>query len=196
MDAITNLLTRNSPRELTTPIPSKDEMHEIYQAALRAPDHAWLRPSRFIEVTGAGLDKLSKIFIEFAANELKDVTPLQMEKYQAAPFRAPMIIILATQISEHPKVPKVEQMLSTAAAAENILLGIACKKLCWNLENWKIRINKKIAMYLNLPSDHEIVGYLYVGTPRVPVKKYQSLMSANLLLAGINKYIFFLNFSQ
>ena len=80
MDAITNLLTRNSPRELTTPIPSKDEMHEIYQAALRAPDHAWLRPSRFIEVTGAGLDKLSKIFTEFAVNELKDVTPLQMEK--------------------------------------------------------------------------------------------------------------------
>ena len=77
---MTNLLTRNSPRELTTPFPSKDEMHEIYEAALRAPDHAWLRPSRFIEVTGAGLDKLSNIFIEFAKNELKDVTPLQMEK--------------------------------------------------------------------------------------------------------------------
>ena len=59
MDAITNLLTRNSPRELTAPIPSKDEMHEIYQAALRAPDHAWLRPSRFIEVTGKGLEKLN-----------------------------------------------------------------------------------------------------------------------------------------
>ncbi len=80
MDAITNLLTRNSPRELTTPIPSKDEMHEIYQAALRAPDHAWLRPSRFIEVTGKGLEKLSEIFIKFASNELKDVTPLQMGK--------------------------------------------------------------------------------------------------------------------
>ena len=47
---MTNLLTRNSPRELTTPFPSRDEMQEIYQAALRAPDHAWLRPTRFIEV--------------------------------------------------------------------------------------------------------------------------------------------------
>ena len=67
---MTNLLTRNSPRELTTPIPSKDEMNEIYQAALRAPDHAWLRPSRFIEVTGAGLDKLSKIFVKFARTQV------------------------------------------------------------------------------------------------------------------------------
>ena len=58
MDAITNLISRNSPRELTTPIPSKNQMDTVYQAALRAPDHAWLRPSRFIEVTGKGLDKL------------------------------------------------------------------------------------------------------------------------------------------
>ena len=52
MDAITNLISRNSPRELTTPMPSKNQMDKVYQAALRAPDHAWLRPSRFIEVTG------------------------------------------------------------------------------------------------------------------------------------------------
>jgi nitroreductase len=144
MDAMTNLLTRNSPRELTTPIPSKEEMHEIYQAALRAPDHAWLRPSRFIEVTGAGLDKLSKIFIEFASNELKDVSQLQMEKYQSAPFRAPMIIILTTQI---------------------ILLALHAKNYAGIWRTGKFAFNKKIAEYLNLTSDHEVIGYLYVGTP-------------------------------
>ena len=50
MDAIENLLTRNSVSKLTEPYPSRDEMKLIYKAALRAPDHAWLRPSRFIEV--------------------------------------------------------------------------------------------------------------------------------------------------
>jgi len=89
MDAMTNLLTRNSPRELTTPFPSRDEMQEIYQAALRAPDHAWLRPTRFIEVTGKGLEKLSKVFTKFATNEFEDLTPLQMEKYQSAPSEHP-----------------------------------------------------------------------------------------------------------
>ena len=175
MDAMTNLLTRNSPRELTTPIPSKDEMHEIYQAALRAPDHAWLRPSRFIEVTGAGLDKLSKIFVEFAKNELKDVTPFQMDKYQSAPFRAPMIIILTTQISEHPKVPKVEQMLSTATAAENILLALHAKNYAGIWRTGKFALNKKIAEYLDLTSDHEVIGYLYVGTSTGDNKKIPKL---------------------
>ena len=175
MDAIRNLLTRNSPRELTTPIPSKDEMHEIYQAALRAPDHAWLRPSRFIEVTGKGLEKLSKIFIKFASNELKDVTPLQMEKYQSAPFRAPMVIILTTKITDHPKVPKVEQMLSTATAAENILLALHAKNYAGIWRTGKFAFNCKIAEYLNLTSDHEVIGYLYVGTATGTNKKIPEL---------------------
>tara|TARA_B100001113_G_scaffold26076_1_gene18962 strand:- start:142 stop:702 length:561 start_codon:yes stop_codon:yes gene_type:complete len=181
MDAMTNLLTRNSPRELTTPIPSKDEMNEIYQAALRAPDHAWLRPSRFIEVTDAGLDKLSKIFVKFAKNELEDVTPFQMDKYQSAPFRAPMIIILTTLISEHPKVPKVEQMLSTAAAAENILLALHAKNYAGIWRTGKFAFNKKIAEYLDLTSDHEVIGYLYVGTPTGTSKKIPELDVENFV---------------
>ena len=76
MDAITNLISRNSPRELTTPIPSKNQMDTVYQAALRAPDHAWLRPSRFIEVTGKGLDKLSDLFSEYSMKDIEDVTCL------------------------------------------------------------------------------------------------------------------------
>lgn len=175
MDAMTNLLTRNSPRELTTPIPSKDEMCEIYQAALRAPDHAWLRPSRFIEVTGEGLNKLSEIFTEFASRELQDVTPLQMEKYQSAPFRAPMIIILTTKITKHPKVPKVEQMLSTATAAENILLALHAKNYAGIWRTGKFAFNKKIAKYLNLTTDYEVIGYLYVGTPVGTNKKIPEL---------------------
>ena len=181
MDAITNLLTRNSPRELITPIPTKDEMHEIYQAALRAPDHAWLRPSRFIEVTGNGLDKLSKVFVEFASKEFKNLTPLQMEKYESAPFRAPMIIILVTQITDHPKVPKVEQMLSTATAAQNILLALHAKNYAGIWRTGKFAFNKKIAEYLNLTSDHEVIGYLYVGTPTGTNKKIPQL--------DVNKFV-------
>ena len=57
-----NILSRNSPRELSKPIPSAEEMEQVYQAALRAPDHAWQRPSRFIEVKGEGIKKLSSVF--------------------------------------------------------------------------------------------------------------------------------------
>ena len=70
-EALNNILNRNSPRELSEPHPSKKEMELIYQAALRAPDHAWQRPSRFIQVTGKGLEKLSSIFVDFAKDNMR-----------------------------------------------------------------------------------------------------------------------------
>ena len=69
-DALQNILLRNSPRELSEPIPSSEEMELVYKAALRAPDHAWKRTSRFIEVTGDGLKKLSSIFKKFALENI------------------------------------------------------------------------------------------------------------------------------
>ena len=67
MDALDNILNRVSARTLSNPIPSKDEMETVYKAALRAPDHAWLRTSSFIEVKEDGLDKLSDIFFNFGS---------------------------------------------------------------------------------------------------------------------------------
>ena len=71
MKAIDNILTRVSPIELTLPYPSDEQMEIVYKAALRAPDHAWLRPSRFIQVTGDGIARLSNIFFDYAKKILK-----------------------------------------------------------------------------------------------------------------------------
>ena len=78
-----NILNRVSARSLKSPHPSKEEMDIVYKAALRAPDHAWLRPSSFIEVSGKGLDKLSNIFFEFA-NTVPDIKDEIKEKYKNA----------------------------------------------------------------------------------------------------------------
>ena len=123
MEALNNILNRVSARELSSPHPNADEMELIYKAALRAPDHAWLRPSTFIEVKDEALDRLSKIFVKYGES-LPDISDEILKKYQNAPYRAPMVIVLITNIKEHPKVPALEQMLSTATAAQNILLAL------------------------------------------------------------------------
>ena len=66
MEAIKKILSRNSISKLGVPHPTSEEMDLVYKAALRAPDHAWLRPSEFIEITGKGLDELSNIFVQYA----------------------------------------------------------------------------------------------------------------------------------
>lgn len=170
MDALENLLTRNSISKLSDPFPSKDEMELVYQAALRAPDHAWLRPSKFIQVTGDGLEKLSQIFVNYISDTSKNVSELLLSKYKNAPFRAPMIIILVCHVKDHPKVPEVEQLLSTSAAAQNILLALHALKYGAIWRTGKVSLNDEIGKYFNLDDNHKILGYIYVGTPTMEPK--------------------------
>ena len=87
-----------------------------------------------------------------------------LQKYKDAPFRAPMIIILVTKHQEHPKVPLIEQKLSTAASAQNILLALESYGYAGIWRTGKFSFNNKLLKYLNLDDNNTILGYLYVGT--------------------------------
>lgn len=175
MDAIENILNRNSNKNLELPFPNDDEMKLVYKAALRAPDYAWLRPSQFIEVTGKGLDKLSKIFTDYIEDTNQESNDLIIQKYKNAPYRAPMIIVLVTNIKEHPKVSALEQMFSTAAAAQNILLALNALNYGAVWRTGAVALNDKIGKYFNFKKNQNILGYLYVGTCSSEPKKIPKL---------------------
>jgi len=183
MDALNNILNRVSARTLIEPHPSKDEMEKVFEAALRAPDHAWLRPSSFIQVTGEGIKKLSNIFKDYA-HTVPDIKEEIIIKYKNAPYRAPMIIILINSIKDHPKVPEIEQKLSTAAAAQNILLSLNALGYSAIWRTGKLAFNPFVASKLNLDDNQEILGYIYVGTadgankkiPKLDIKDFVSYL--------------------
>ena len=171
MNAIENILSRNSVSKLDAPHPTKEEMKQVYKAALRAPDHAWLRPSEFIEITGNGLNKLSNIFEKYAIENIEDVNDQKIFKYKNAPFRAPMVIVLVSSIKEHHKVPAIEQMLSTAAAAQNILLALHALDYSAIWRTGVFALNDKIGKYFSLNSNQKVLGYLYIGKSAIEPKK-------------------------
>ena len=164
METLEAIQTRNSVPLLTDPAPTSEEMSEVYKGALRAPDHARLRPWKFIEVRGDSRDKLAKIFIDTATALNSDLSENEISKLEKAPHRAPMVIILAANIKEHPKVPEIEQVISLGAAAQNILLGIheIGYSAVWRTGN--MAFNPEITKFLGLEENFKIIGYLYVGT--------------------------------
>ncbi len=174
MDALENILNRVSARNLTNPHPSKKEMDIVYKAALRAPDHAWLRTSSFIEVKGESLSKLSDVFVNFGKS-IPDISDEVLDKYKNAPYRAPMIIILVNTFKEHPKVPAIEQKLSTATAAQNIMLALNAMEYSCIWRTGKMAFNELIQKELGLDKNQEILGYLYIGTESGEKKKIPNL---------------------
>ena len=171
METINALLTRRSISQLEDPIPSKEQMELVYQSALRAPDHSWLRPWRFIEVTGEGRAKLAQAFINIEKKE-NEVDKEKEKKISFLPFRAPMIIIIISEIVDKPNVPRIEQIQSTAAAAQNILLALHDMGFgaYWRTGKYITENNKYISKELLLSSQSEVLGYLYIGTPSVKPK--------------------------
>ena len=176
METIKALLTRRSIAQLEDPFPSKEQMKLVYQSALRAPDHSWLRPWRFIEVTSSGREKLAKAFIKSSKKE--DLLDKEVEKkILLMPFRAPMIIIIIVNIVSKLNVPRIEQIQSTAAAAQNILLSLHDMGFgaYWRTGKYTSENNKNIAKELYLPPESEVLGYLYIGTPSVKPKEIPQL---------------------
>ena len=96
---------------------------------------------------------------EWAGN-VTDIKPfkkiIDLQKYKDAPFRAPMIIILVSEIKIHPKVPEIEQMLSTAAAAENILLALNALNYAGMWRTGVFALNEKISKYLELQENQKV----------------------------------------
>ena len=171
MDAIKNLIERSSSGHLEAPIPKREELDLIYQAALRAPDHKGLKPSRFIEVSGEGLDKLSNIFVNFAKKNLPEADKGIIEKYRKMPYRAPLIIILISGHTADRGVPEIEQMMSTACSAQSILLALNALEYSGMWRTGKLSFNQSISSLLGLRNNETVIGYIYVGTNIGPKKQ-------------------------
>ena len=177
METMQTLLSRRSISKLTSPHPSKEEMEEVYQAALRAPDHSWLRPWKFIEITGESRNRLGQAFIN-STNKTEELDEEQIKKIAALPLRSPMIIVVVAKINhDKPNVPRLEQIQSTAAAAQNILLALHDKGYgaYWRTGKFSSERNEYISSELSLNNNEEILGYLYVGTPEVDAPKIPEL---------------------
>ena len=183
METIKALLSRRSISKLTDPHPSKEEMDTVYQTALRAPDHAWLRPWKFIEVTGDSRKKLGKIFVE-VTKKTEELDDEREKKIALLPLRSPMIIIVIAKINPNkPNVPRLEQIQSTAAAAQNILIALHDRGYgaYWRTGKYSSERNQHISKELSLDENCEVLGYLYIGTPEVDAPSIPSLENKNFV---------------
>jgi nitroreductase len=163
-DLLEFLQTRNSAPRLCEPAPSAAEMNEIFNAAVRAPDHAWLRPWRFIVIHGDRRAALGEVFSASLLRREPDANAVAVEKARSAPLRAPLLVVVIAKLSEHPKVPHSEQRLSAGCAAQAILLAAEAQGYAGIWRTGEAAFDRSVMSELGLTADEEIAGFLYLGT--------------------------------
>ena len=69
----------------------------------------------------------------------------------------------------------IEQKLSTATAAQNIMLALNAMNYSSIWRTGKFAFNKMVQQDLGLKQNQEILGYLYIGTETGKKKKIPNL---------------------
>jgi nitroreductase len=168
MDAIEALMNRNSvpARLLQEPAPKGRELEEILETGMRAPDHAALRPWRFLLIQGEARNRLGDVMAEAMARCDITASPERLDSQRQKPLRSPLIVAICAEVTEnHPKAPEIEQIITVGAAAQNIITAAHAKGYGGIMLTGPAAHDQHVKAALGLKKKDQIICFLYLGTP-------------------------------
>lgn len=158
-----NMYQRQSVGQLIEPAPNAQQLERAFQAALTAPDHHRLKPTRFV-VIGEDQREDFGVLLSQAMADFEDVDPIQIERARNHPFRAPLLVLALTELQDHPKVPHYEQILSTGAAVQNFLLSLQAQSFATIWRTGAVVESSTLKKALGLQERDLISGIIYIGS--------------------------------
>jgi len=173
MDALQALTTRVSPSQLAEPAPNDLAIEAMLRAGANAPDHARLRTSRFIVVSGEARSALGEVLATALRKRDPNAPEAMLDKERSKPLRAPLIIVVAAHLRDHRNVPAIEQIISAGAAAQNILLAAHALGFGGFWRTGAPAYDDQVKAALGLDPRDSIVAFLYLGTPALDAKSLQ-----------------------
>ncbi|KGE05134.1 Nitroreductase family protein [Pseudohaliea rubra DSM 19751] len=175
IDAMTLLTERNSAPKLIEPAPGAAVREAIFAAALRAPDHAWLRPWRFLTVEGEARQALGSVLERSLLRREPEADATARERARCAPLRAPLVVVVLARLKAHPKVPPLEQRLSAGCAAHGILLATEAQGYAGIWRTGAAAFDREVVRELGGGEDEEIVAFLYLGSREGKAKRLPAM---------------------
>ena len=165
MDALELLLGRESALRLQPPGPTPHELDVIFGSAVRAPDHGRLRPWRFVVVPTERRERLGEVMAAALRRREPDAPAEAVQREREKALRAPLIVVVAAHIQKGHKISELEQLCSTAAAAQNIMLAAHAQGYGAMWKTGAAAGDAGVKRALGLAEDDEIVAFVYLGTP-------------------------------
>ena len=160
--------SRRSIGNLSIPAPTESQIKAAIGCAVTAPDHKKLQPWRFIVTQGNARHDLGRAFLAAAeaqaAQEGETLSEKSRQKTYNMPLRAPVIITVVTQMQVHKKVPPFEQMLSTGAAVQNLILALKAQGFSTVWRTGLLCNEPAVKEYFGVGADDYVTAFVYTGS--------------------------------
>ncbi|MGA7328980.1 MAG: nitroreductase [Rhodomicrobium sp.] len=181
MEAYEALISRASPLTLGEPAPDAETERKLIAAALRAPDHGRLRPWLFISIRGEDRLRLGEILASSFRLREPSAGADVVERERQKALRAPLILVVAARISDNPKIPAIEQIISAGAAAQNVMLASHALGFGAMWKTGAAAYDPIVKEALGLRPNDQIAGFIYIGTTVAAPKSLPPLDPAGFL---------------
>jgi nitroreductase len=165
VDAVEAIRTRRMIPRVTDEAVSDDEIADLLDLAVRAPNHHRTEPWRFHVLKGDERERLARAIADEIVDS-KGADPAQaLDEGRAKASRAPVIVVFGAVPSTDPKVYEQEELASVAMAVENFLIGAHARGLGAMLRTGAAAYHPSIAVHLGLEPGEKVVGIVYLGRP-------------------------------
>jgi nitroreductase len=164
LDALAAIHARVSPRRLTGPAPPQDAIEAMIAAATAAPDHGHLRPWRFLLIEEAEREGFGELLADSLRRREPDAPPMKLDAERRKALRSPLIVVIAAAVDETSKIPGIEQVMATSAAAQNFLIAVHALGFGGLWRTGAAAYDLKVKAALGFAPSDVIVGFFYIGT--------------------------------
>ncbi len=165
MDLFDAIHTRQSVGSVKPdPVP-RELIERLLAAGAQAPNHYKVRPWRFFVIEGETRERLGDAMAQALMRAKPDAPPEAAAVERAKALRAPVIIVVAVDKPNGPKVVEIENVAAAAAAAQNILLAAHALGLGVKWRTGSAATCPEVKQWLGLELDQHLIAFLYVGYP-------------------------------
>ncbi len=156
-----------SAKAMTGPGPSKAQMDEILEIAVRVPDHGKLAPWRFILIEGEGRARIGQGFADLWANSHPTHGAESLDFQRGLFMRAPVVLVVVSTAAVHGKIPVWEQQMSAAAVCYNAVLAAMALGFDAQWQSDWVAYDEGAKAVMGFASEEKVAGIIYIGTSSV-----------------------------
>lgn len=160
------LSTRRSgkPRDLVAPGPDAGQLHQIFEIAMRTPDHGKIAPWRFVIVPDDKRAALAERITTAYRAERPQASRMEIESLEQFATQAPTLVVALSSPRTESHIPLWEQELSAGAACMNLLHAAHAMGFAggW-LTGWPA-FSDAVRDAFGAPPER-IAGFIFLGTP-------------------------------
>jgi nitroreductase len=169
---LTFLTTRRSAsaKAMGEPGPSRSQLGQILQLAVRVPDHGKLAPWRFVVFDGDARRSVGLAFRERWAELHPDHTAEVLEFQEHLFVRAPVVVGVVSTAKKHAKIPIWEQQMSAGALCFNLVFAAQALGFDAQWQSDWVAYDKSAKRAMGLAEAEAIAGLIYIGSSTLPLE--------------------------